>query len=181
MYCPQCGAQNEDSARFCTTCGLDMEDYKSKWQQPSGTAAGQSSQPPADSRSAPPYSQQSYGSQSYGQQSYGPPPYQQHYQQPYEGGQFRQSYPPYGMVPHVPSHMVWAILTLILCFWPTGIVAVVYASQVGNKLAVGDYAGAMHSSRLAKLWSWISFGIAIFWIVVAIIIVLMTAAAVTVY
>jgi hypothetical protein len=85
-------------------------------------------------------------------------------------------------MPSVPSHMVWAILTLILCFWPTGIVAVVYASQVGNKLAVGDYNGAVYSSRRAKLWSWITFGIAIFWIVVAIIIILIaTAASVTVY
>lgn len=168
MYCPQCGGTNDDSARFCTTCGLDMEAYKKQWQQPATAEAGQ---PPAPEAQQP-----------YGQQSYGPPPYQQQqYQAPYQGQQYQPA-PGYGSIPHVPSHMVWAILTLILCFWPTGIVAVVYASGVGNKLAVGDYAGAVHSSKRAKLWSWISFGVGVFWIVVAIIILLVAAAAsITVY
>jgi hypothetical protein len=146
-----------------------MEEYKKTWQQPAGATAGQ---PPAPD--SPP--------QPVGQQSYGPPPYQQQYQQPYQTQQYPQPTQRYGAMPSVPSHMVWAILTLILCFWPTGIVAVVYASQVGNKLAVGDYNGAVHSSRKAKLWSWITFGIAIFWIIVAIIIVIIAAAAsVTIY
>jgi hypothetical protein len=167
MYCPQCGGTNDDSARFCTTCGLDMENYKKQWQQPETAEAGQ---PPAPG-----------GQQPYGQPSYGPPPYQQQYQAPYQGQQYQPA-PGYATMPNVPSHMVWAILTLILCFWPTGIVAVVYASQVGNKLAVGDYAGAVHSSKRAKLWSWISLGVGVFWIVVAIIIVLIAAAAsITVY
>ena len=49
--------------------------------------------------------------------------------------------------------MGWAIATLILCFWPTGIVAVVYASKVGNRLAVGDVPGAQEASRKAKMWT----------------------------
>lgn len=56
----------------------------------------------------------------------------------------------------VPTHLVWAILVTLLCFLPTGIVAIVYATQVSNKLAVGDVAGAMDSSNKAKMWSIIS-------------------------
>jgi hypothetical protein len=78
--------------------------------------------------------------------------------------------------------MGWAIATLILCFWPTGIVAVVYASQVGNKLALGDITGAQESSRKAKIWCWVTFGIGIAWFVIAIAAILLAAAAsVTVY
>ncbi len=166
MYCPQCGGTNDDAARFCTTCGLDMESYRKQWQQPGPSAAGQ--QPPAEGTHQQPY----------GQQSYGPPPYQQQYPQ-----QYYQPAPGYGAMAHVPSYMGWAIAVLILCFWPTGIVAVVYASQVGNKLATGDYAGAVHSSKRAKLWSWISLGVALAGIVIAIIafIIFAAAASVTVY
>ena len=56
----------------------------------------------------------------------------------------------------VPTHLVWAILVTLFCFLPTGIVAIVYASQVGSKLAIGDVAGARESSNKAKMWSIIS-------------------------
>ncbi len=56
----------------------------------------------------------------------------------------------------VPTYLVWAILVTLLCFLPTGIVAIVYATQVSNKLAVGDVAGAMDSSGKAKMWCIIS-------------------------
>ncbi|MCL5736864.1 MAG: CD225/dispanin family protein [Actinobacteria bacterium] len=166
MYCPQCGGSNEESARFCSTCGLDMEEYRKQWQQPAPPPAGQQAAPPPGNAYQQPYAQQPYG----------PPPYQQQYQPPYQPAPYQPT-PPYGTMPRVPSYMGWAIAVLILCFWPTGIVAVVYASQVGNKLAVGDYAGAVHSSRRAKLWSWISFGIAIAWIIIVIIVLIVAAAA----
>jgi hypothetical protein len=56
----------------------------------------------------------------------------------------------------VPNHLVWAILVTLFCFLPTGIVAIVYASQVSNKLSVGDVTGAMDASRKAKMWTIIS-------------------------
>lgn len=168
MYCPQCGGTNDDSARFCTTCGLDMDEYKRQWRQDGPTSSVQEPRAP-----------QGQYQQPYGQQSYGPPPYQQQYQQPYQAPQQYQSQ---GTMPRVPSYMGWAIATLILCFWPTGIVAVVYASQVNNKLVVGDYAGAVHSSKRAKLWTWITFGIGIAGVVIAIIAFFFAAAAtITIY
>lgn len=56
----------------------------------------------------------------------------------------------------VPNYLVWAILVTLLCFLPTGIVAIVYASQVGSKLAMGDVAGARDSSNKAKMWTIVS-------------------------
>lgn len=146
MYCPQCGGENEDSARFCTTCGRDL-------------TAAPSGQPPS----------QQQQSQQYQQQQYQPP-----YQAP---PQYYQPGPAYGTVPHVPSYMGWAIATLILCFWPTGIVAVVHASRVGNRLSMGDYAGAQESSRKAKTWCWVTFGIGIAAFVIAIVVALIAATA----
>ncbi|OFW60682.1 MAG: hypothetical protein A2133_05635 [Actinobacteria bacterium RBG_16_64_13] len=75
----------------------------------------------------------------------------------------------YGMMPRVASHMGWAIAVLILCFWPTAIAAIVNASRVNNRLAMGDVYGAQEASRKAKMWCWISFIIGILWIVVVII------------
>lgn len=56
--------------------------------------------------------------------------------------------------PHPPNHLAMAIITLVLCCQITGIVSVVYASQVNSKYAVGDYDGAMRASENAKTW-WI--------------------------
>lgn len=163
MYCPQCGGNNEDSARFCATCGLDLDKDRQQRQEPGVEPAGQQTgqQPPAYQQPAQPA-----------------PVYQQQYQQPRRPAP--QYYPPapaYGAVPRIPSYMAWAIVTLILCFWPTGIVAVVYASQVGNKLTLGDYAGAKESSHKAKVWCWVTFGIAIAGIVIGIIVAVIAAAA----
>ncbi len=167
MYCPRCGGANDDTARFLQRLrsGLgpvqrgvatDRRDRRGALSVFLGQPTGQ----------GPVYQQ---------------PPYQQHYQPAYQP----PSYQPaggYRAIPHIPSYMGWAIAVLILCFWPTGIAAVVYASQVGNKLAVGDVAGAQESSRKAKMWCWVSFGIAIAGIVLAILIwIFVAAAAFTIY
>jgi hypothetical protein len=63
--------------------------------------------------------------------------------------------------PPVPDYLVQAIICTLCCCLPLGIVAIVYASQVKSKLAVGDYAGAQDSSNKAKMWCWIAFGLGI--------------------
>ena len=50
----------------------------------------------------------------------------------------------------VKSHMVGAILNLVICL-PAGIVPLIYACKVNNKLAQGDIAGAQAASKKAKL------------------------------
>jgi hypothetical protein len=81
---------------------------------------------------------------------------------------------PYGTRPvmtgaAVPNHMVWAVLVTLFCFLPTGIVAIVFASQVSSKLAAGDYAGAVEASNKAKMWSIVSVvvGVLLFVLVIA--------------
>lgn len=61
--------------------------------------------------------------------------------------------------PKPPNHLVWAILSTLLCCLPTGIVAIVFAAQVDGKHAAGDYAGAQRASANAKTWAWVSFGL----------------------
>lgn len=60
-----------------------------------------------------------------------------------------------------PNYLVWAILTTILCCLPFGIVSIIYAAQVNSKWVGGDYEGARLSSKNAKIWAWVAFGVAV--------------------
>lgn len=55
------------------------------------------------------------------------------------------------------SYMGWAIVFTLLCCLPTGIVAIIYASQVTSKFHTGDIDGAYRASDRAQLWIIISF------------------------
>ena len=66
-----------------------------------------------------------------------------------------------GQPPHVPNHLVWAILVTIFCCLPFGIVSIVYAAQVNTKLSAGDIDGARLASQNAKTWAWVAFGVGI--------------------
>ena len=63
--------------------------------------------------------------------------------------------------PHLPNHLVWAILVTIFCCLPFGIVSIVYAAQVNTKLSAGDVDGARLASQNAKTWAWVAFGVGI--------------------
>ena len=65
--------------------------------------------------------------------------------------------------------LVPAILVTLFCFLPTGIAAIVFASQVNSKKSIGDYAGAMHASKQARLWTFISLGVGLLFVVIIII------------
>lgn len=58
--------------------------------------------------------------------------------------------PPAGQAPN--NNLVLAILATIFCFPPTGIVAIVKASQVSGLWAQGQYAEAQASADSAKKW-----------------------------
>ena len=60
----------------------------------------------------------------------------------------------------VPNYLVPAILSLFCC-WPLAIVAIIFAAQVNGKVAAGDIAGAMDSSKKAKMFSYIAIGLGI--------------------
>jgi hypothetical protein len=65
---------------------------------------------------------------------------------------------PGGIQPAVPNYLWQSIVCTACCCLPFGIPAIIFASQVNGKLAMGDVAGAMEASRKAKMWCWVSFG-----------------------
>lgn len=79
------------------------------------------------------------------QQAYNPQPDPQpQYQQPVQQQ-------PVGVKPK--NYLALSIIATILCCWPLGIPAIVYAAKVDGLWNRGDYAGAAEASRKAKAWS----------------------------
>ncbi|HST80984.1 MAG TPA: CD225/dispanin family protein [Kineosporiaceae bacterium] len=116
------------------------------------------SPPPYSSPSGPgPYGPPAYGSPAYGSPAYGAQPSR----------------------PKPDNHLVWAILSLVLCCMPLGIVSVVYASQVDGHYARGDYASAEQASARAKNWAIASAAavvvLFVLWLVFAVGVGLMSA------
>lgn len=72
--------------------------------------------------------------------------------------------PPAGGSGTVPNYLIPAILSLFCCM-PLGVVAVIFAAQVNGKVAAGDIAGAMDSSKKAKMFSFIALGLGLLLIV----------------
>jgi hypothetical protein len=58
----------------------------------------------------------------------------------------------------IPNYLVLSIISLFCCL-PLGIVAVIFAAQVNNKVAAGDTAGALDASKKAKMFSYIALGL----------------------
>lgn len=59
----------------------------------------------------------------------------------------------------VPNYLWQSIVVTLCCCLPFGIVAIIFAAQVNQKLAAGDYAGALQSSKQAKMWCMIGAGL----------------------
>ncbi|WP_432412086.1 CD225/dispanin family protein [Rasiella sp. SM2506] len=55
--------------------------------------------------------------------------------------------------PPPDNHMVWAILSTILCCMPLGVVAIIKASKVEQLWYQGFYAEAQKAADDAKKWS----------------------------
>ena len=63
-------------------------------------------------------------------------------------------------MPYINSggYLAFAIVSTVMCCWPFGIVAIVYAAQINSKIAAGDYFGALDSAKKSQMWSWIAVG-----------------------
>jgi len=68
----------------------------------------------------------------------------------------------------VPNYLVPSIISLFCCL-PLGIVAVIFAARVNGQVQAGDTAGALESSRKAKMFSYIGLILGLIWIAIWII------------
>jgi hypothetical protein len=68
--------------------------------------------------------------------------------------------PPAGTHDKVPNYLIPAIISALCCL-PLGIVSIIFAAQVNGKVASGDIAGAMNSSKKAKMFSYIAIGLGV--------------------
>lgn len=66
--------------------------------------------------------------------------------------------PSTGAEANIPNYLVPAILSTVFCCVPLGVISIVFAAQVNSKVASGDLAGAMESSRKAKMFMFIAIG-----------------------
>ena len=154
MFCSNCGTRNEDGTSYCVSCGAELQ----KIQTPSVEV------PPPSAGSAG-FSAGSAGS---------------------AGG-------PGASVPNIANYLVQAVLLTLVClflspftlFFPflgviTGIVAIVYGAQVNGKVAGNNYAGASESSRMARVWTWVTFAfvvLEVFILAVFLLILILTVVA----
>ncbi|WP_430468371.1 CD225/dispanin family protein [Winogradskyella ouciana] len=58
------------------------------------------------------------------------------------------------------SYLALAIISTILCCLPTGIVSIIYATQVNSAYEDGNYEKAMSASKNAKTWGIVSIVVA---------------------
>ena len=99
---------------------------------------------------------------------------------PQYGPGYQQPAPPYpqapwpgATAPPIQTYLVPAILVTLFCFLPTGIAAIVYATQVSSKRDTGDYIGAAGASKQARMWTIVSLIVGL--AVVAIVVIAATA------
>ncbi len=127
---------------FCTKCGTRNDDSATTCIQCGNALRPASFGTPLTPPTPPPIPPQA------------PPPVQQ-YQAPIAQGYA----PPPPMAAQIPNYLIQAILVTIFCCLPFGIVSIIFAAQVNSKAAAGDIAGAMQSSKQAKTFAWVAFGI----------------------
>jgi hypothetical protein len=77
----------------------------------------------------------------------------------------------------IPNYLVQSILVTLFCCLPLGIVAIINASQVNNKISAGDIAGAMEASQKAKKWCFWSLGIGLGAMLIYFLLAILTAVA----
>ena len=66
--------------------------------------------------------------------------------------------------PCPPTNLVWAIIVTVLCCQIFGIVAIIYATQVKTKYAMGQYEKAVKYSENAALWCKLGIAFGLVWL-----------------
>ena len=66
--------------------------------------------------------------------------------------------------PCPPTNLVWGIIVTVLCCQIFGIVAIIYATQVKTKYAMGQYEKAVKYSENAALWCKLGIAFGLVWL-----------------
>ncbi|WP_197413896.1 CD225/dispanin family protein [Terracidiphilus gabretensis] len=141
MFCPHCGANNDNAARHCNQCGAGLVG-------PAQPVSSPVQQPFVPLPPPPP--------------AYGVPV-------------IAPGVPlPAGTV---PNYMVQSILVTLCCCLPLGIVGIVKAGEVNNRLAVGDLEGALRASRTVKTCLWIGVALTLGGSIIYVILIAIGAVA----
>lgn len=151
MKCPNCSAECSDLANICEFCSysfVSSADASSAEITPPIIETPEPSGPPPIPDFASPPVPPSFESDN----PYAPSSSATYARVPLHG---------YDVPNYLPLSIIAAVLSFCCCCVPFGIVPVIFSTQVNSKLAVGDYEGARSASDNAKLWSWISIGIAL--------------------
>lgn len=182
IYCPKCGAQNDDNAKKCIRCSSSLLEKTVE-----STANENNSIPPMQEKPYEPYQQTIENSEPVqppnSNSSSNPfPPYQQ----PYTGQPYQPPYQqPYGM-PYTPFGgnvqlqpysntlaIVSLVLSIITCNIVPGLILSIFAMTQGSKYttasSIGNYYDANSAAKLSKILSWVSIGFSIATIVVGIL------------
>ncbi|XP_062589558.1 proline-rich transmembrane protein 1-like [Saccostrea cucullata] len=84
---------------------------------------------------------------------------------------------PSAVAPDTSNYINWmypAIFVTLFCFWPTGLVAVLYATWARKAMKGGDFAGAASYSRKVKIFVIISLAMGIL-VIISIILLFVLA------
>ena len=128
MYCQNCGQALSEGAHFCRNCGAAIDETGAA-TPPAQAPSAQVNAAPAPSDASNPYAQQSA------------------YQNPYA----QDAQPPRAV--NGTPYLVWAIISTILCFWPTGIPAIVFAAKINRCNEDGDAVAAAEAAKTSKIWT----------------------------
>lgn len=76
---------------------------------------------------------------------------------------------------HLPIAIIATIVSVIFCCIPHGVVSLIFSLQVNKKVEAGDMVGAINAARQAKMWGFISIGVAVVGLVLSIILGVLNA------
>ncbi|QFU92791.1 CD225/dispanin family protein [Amycolatopsis sp. YIM 10] len=95
------------------------------------------------------------------------------FQQPPPGGYgYGYGPPPPNYGPPPENHLVWAILTTIMCCLPLGVVAIVKSNQVNTLWLSGHFEAAHKAADEAKKWAmWSALSVVILFVLYILIFV----------
>ena len=82
-----------------------------------------------------------------------PAPFIGNYNQPASNGEGQQPNSQYGHPEPMPkTYLVWAVMSMVLCCFIPGLIAVIFSSSVSSKYYARDYEGARRASEVAQYW-----------------------------